>query len=166
MSLRDGSKKMSKSDASENGRIGMTDTADQIAAKIRRAKTDPEPLPSDVEGLKGRAEADNLVGIFAAVAETDKAGVLRDFGGAQFSTFKTALADLLVAKVTPIGAEMARLQADPAAIDAVLRDGGERAGVLAEHDDESGEGDRRAAGLRALVPRFLVFRGARRLNQR
>ena len=132
MSLRDGSKKMSKSDASENGRIGMTDTADQIASKIRKAKTDPEPLPSDIEGLKGRVEADNLVGIFAAVAETDKAGVLRDYGGAQFSVFKNALADLLVAKVTPIGAEMARLQADPAAIDAVLRDGGERAGVIAE----------------------------------
>ena len=137
MSLRDGSKKMSKSDASENGRIGMTDTADQIAAKIRKAKTDPEPLPSEVEGLAGRSEADNLVGIFAAVAETDKAGVLRDYGGAQFSTFKTALAELLVAKITPIGTEMARLQADPAAIDAVLRDGGERAGAMAEQTMKS-----------------------------
>ena len=132
MSLRDGAKKMSKSDASENGRIGMTDTADQIAAKIRKAKTDPEPLPLDVAGLLGRPEADNLVGIFAAVADTDKPGVLRDYGGAQFSTFKTALADLLVARIEPIGNEMRRLQADPGSIDAVLRDGGERAGAMAQ----------------------------------
>jgi tryptophanyl-tRNA synthetase len=132
MSLRDGSKKMSKSDPSENGRIGLTDSADAIATKIRRAKTDPEPLPSDVAGLAGRPEADNLVGIFAAMAETSKAGVLRDYGGAQFSTFKTALADLLVAKIAPVGAEMRRLADDPSAIDAVLRDGGDRAGVIAE----------------------------------
>ena len=132
MSLRDGAKKMSKSDASENGRIGLTDTADQIAAKIRRAKTDPDALPSEVAGLAGRPEADNLVGIFAAVADVGKADVLRDYGGAQFSTFKGALADLLVAEITPIGDRMRALQADTAAIDAVLRDGGERAGAIAQ----------------------------------
>lgn len=132
MSLRDGSKKMSKSDASENSRVGLADGADQIATKIRRAKTDPDALPSEAAGLAGRAEADNLVGIFAAVADTTKDAVLRDFGGKNFSTFKEALSELLVAKITPIGAEMRRLQADPSAIDAVLRDGGERAGAMAE----------------------------------
>ncbi len=122
---------MSKSDASENGRIGMTDTADQIAAKIRKAKTDPEPLPSDLEGLAGRPEADNLVGIFAALADTTRADVLRQFGNAQFSTFKNALTDLAVTKLTPINSEMKRLLNDPAAIDAVLRDGSERARKIA-----------------------------------
>ena len=131
MSLRDGSKKMSKSDASDFSRINLTDDADAIAQKIRRAKTDPEPLPSDDEGLATRPEADNLVGIYAALADVDRAGVLKQFGNAQFSTFKAALTELAVAKLAPIGAEMKRLLADPAAIDAVLTDGAGRAQKLA-----------------------------------
>jgi tryptophanyl-tRNA synthetase len=131
MSLRDGSKKMSKSDASDFSRINLTDDADAIAQKIRRAKTDPEPLPSDEKGLATRPEADNLVGIYAALADIDRAGVLRQFGNAQFSTFKAALTDLAVSKLAPIGAEMKRLLADPAAIDAVLADGAARARNLA-----------------------------------
>src|SRR6266700_1947239 len=131
MSLRDGSKKMSKSDASDFSRINLTDDADAIAQKIRRAKTDPEPLPSDEKGLASRPEADNLVGIYAALADTDRPGVLKQFGNAQFSTFKAALTDLAVAKLGPIGAEMKRLLHDPAAIDAVLADGAERARKLA-----------------------------------
>ncbi len=131
MSLREGSKKMSKSDPSDNSRINLTDDADAIAQKIRRAKTDPEALPSAVEGLAGRPEAANLVGIFAALAGRDRADVLGEFGGGQFSTFKTALADLAVAKLAPIAGEMKRLKADSGYIDAVLQDGGERAGALA-----------------------------------
>src|SRR4249920_1195139 len=106
MSLRDGTKKMSKSDASDFSRINLTDDADAIAQKIRRAKTDPEPLPSDEKGLASRPEADNLVGIYAALADIDRAGVLKQFVNAQFSTFKAALTDLAVAKLGPIGAEM------------------------------------------------------------
>jgi len=131
MSLRDGSKKMSKSDASDQSRINLTDDADAIAHKIRRAKTDPEPLPSDEKGLDGRPEADNLVGIYAALAEKSKAQVLNEFGGGQFSTFKAALVELAVAKLGPINAEMKRLVADPPYIDAVLADGAARAQVLA-----------------------------------
>jgi tryptophanyl-tRNA synthetase len=131
MSLRDGSRKMSKSDASDFSRINLTDDADAIAQKIRRAKTDPEPLPSDEKGLATRPEADNLVGIYAALADVDRAGVLKQFGNAQFSTFKAALTELAVAKLAPIGAEMKRLLADPAAIDAVLADGAGRAQKLA-----------------------------------
>src|SRR5271170_7565518 len=110
MSLRDGTKKMSKSDASDQSRINLTDDADAIAQKIRRAKTDPEPLPSDEKGLATRPEADNLVGIYAALAGTTRAGVLSEFGSAQFSTFKAALIDLAVTKLGPIAAEMKRLQ--------------------------------------------------------
>ena len=132
MSLRDGSKKMSKSDPSDNSRINLTDDADAVASKIRRAKTDPEPLPSELDGLKGRPEADNLVGIYAALSATPKEQVLVDFGGGQFSTFKAALVDLAVAKLGPIGGEMKRLVAEPAHIDAILRDGADRARVLAE----------------------------------
>jgi tryptophanyl-tRNA synthetase len=131
MSLRDGSKKMSKSDASDNSRINLTDDADSIAQKIRRAKTDPEPLPSEEKGLATRPEADNLVGIYAALANTTRAGVLKEFGNAQFSTFKSALTDLAVAKLSPIAAEMKRLLNEPAAIDAVLADGSRRAQKLA-----------------------------------
>ncbi len=131
MSLRDGTKKMSKSDPSDNSRINLTDDADAIAQKVRRAKTDPEPLPSEVAGLAARPEADNLVGIFAALSDKTREDVLVDFGGAQFSTFKAALVDLAVAKLGPIGAEMKRLVADPASIDAILADGSERAGVIA-----------------------------------
>lgn len=131
MSLRDGSKKMSKSDPSDNSRINLSDDADTIAQKVRRAKTDPDVLPSEAPGLAGRAEADNLVGIYAALAEVAKADVLREFGGANFSSFKGALVDLAVAKLGPIGTEMRRLQADPAYIDGVLREGAARARVIA-----------------------------------
>src|SRR5947208_1928397 len=131
MSLRDGSKKMSKSDASDNSRINLTDDADAIAQKIRRAKTDPEPLPSEEAGLEHRPEADNLVGIYAALADKPKADVLREFGGGQFSTFKTALADLSVAKLSPVAAEMKRLTQDSTYIDSVLADGAGRAEVIA-----------------------------------
>src|SRR5215213_1695120 len=120
MSLRDGAKKMSKSDPSDYSRINLTDDADAVAQKIRKAKTDPEPLPSEEKGLDARPEADNLVGIYAALSDTEKAAVLQEFGGAQFSTFKAALADLSVAKLGPIGAEMKRLAADTAYVDSVL----------------------------------------------
>jgi tryptophanyl-tRNA synthetase len=132
MSLRDGTKKMSKSDPSDFSRINLTDDADTIAQKIRRAKTDPEPLPSEAAGLKERPEADNLVGIYAALADETKAAVLRDYGGAQFSIFKPALADLAVAKLAPIAAEMRKLLADPGHIEAILDDGAARANVIAE----------------------------------
>jgi tryptophanyl-tRNA synthetase len=131
MSLRDGSKKMSKSDASDQSRINLTDDADTIALKIRRAKTDPDPLPSEEKGLEARPEADNLVGIYAACAGKTKAEVLKEFGGAQFSTFKPALADLLVAKISPITAEMRRLRDDNAYIDSILADGSLRAQAIA-----------------------------------
>jgi tryptophanyl-tRNA synthetase len=131
MSLRDGTKKMSKSDASDNSRINLTDDADTIAQKVRRAKTDPEPLPSEEAGLEPRPEADNLVGIYAGLAEIDKAEVLKQFGGGQFSTFKTALSDLAVEKLSPIAAEMRRLTQDPGHIDAVLADGADRASAIA-----------------------------------
>ncbi|TXN01825.1 tryptophan--tRNA ligase [Methylobacterium sp. WL64] len=131
MSLRDGSKKMSKSDPSDNARINLTDEADTIAQKIRRAKTDSDPLPSEIAGLKERPEADNLVGIYAALAGITREEVLRDFGGAQFSTFKPALADLAVTNLAPIAGEMRRLTADPGHIDAVLADGAGRAETIA-----------------------------------
>ncbi len=132
MSLRDGAKKMSKSDASDNSRINLTDDADTIAQKIRRAKTDPDPLPSEGAGLAARPEAGNLVGIYAALADRDRDAVLAEFGGSQFSNFKGALVDLAVAKLGPIAAEMKRLVADPGYIDGVLAAGGERARALAE----------------------------------
>jgi tryptophanyl-tRNA synthetase len=132
MSLRDGTRKMSKSDASEQSRINLTDDADTIALKIRRAKTDPEPLPSEPAGLEGRPEARNLVGIYAALADTDYAGVLREHGGKGFGAFKEALAALLVDKLGPIHTEMNRLLADPGAIDAVLRAGSRRAAAIAD----------------------------------
>ncbi|MFL5056129.1 MAG: tryptophan--tRNA ligase [Microvirga sp.] len=131
MSLRDGTKKMSKSDASDNSRINLTDDADTIAQKIRRAKTDPEPLPSEEAGLEARPEADNLVGIYAALADKPKSDVLREFGGGQFSTFKTALSDLSVAKLSPIAAEMKRLTQDPSYIDTILAEGARRAEGIA-----------------------------------
>jgi tryptophanyl-tRNA synthetase len=131
MSLRDGSKKMSKSDPSDQSRIALTDDADAIALKIRRAKTDPDPLPHDERALEARPEADNLVGIYAALEGTSKAEVLKVHGGAQFSTFKPALADLLVAKLSPITAEMRRLKDDTTYIDQVLADGSARAQALA-----------------------------------
>jgi tryptophanyl-tRNA synthetase len=131
MSLRDGTKKMSKSDPSDQSRINLTDDAETIALKVRRAKTDPHPLPSEAKGLEGRPEAENLVGIYAALADTTPAQVLREFGGGQFSTFKNALVDLAVAKLGPIGSEMKRLVQDQAYIDSVLGDGSSRAREIA-----------------------------------
>ena len=134
MSLRDGSKKMSKSDPSDYSRINLSDDRDQIAQKFRKAKTDPEALPSEVAGLAGRAETENLVGIFAALQGSSKESVLKDFGGQNFSSFKAALVDLAVEKLGPVGAEMKRLQADHAYIDSVLRDGAERAREIASRN--------------------------------
>jgi tryptophanyl-tRNA synthetase len=131
MSLRDGTKKMSKSDASDQSRINLTDEADTIAHKIRRAKTDPAVLPSEEKGLEERPEADNLVGIYAALAESSKAEVLKQFAAAPFSTFKSALVDLAVAKLSPINAEMKRLMGDAGYIDAVLGEGAGRAQAIA-----------------------------------
>src|SRR5216110_1112422 len=132
MSLRDGTKKMSKYDPSDNSRINLTDDADAVAQKIRKAKTDPEPLPSEEKGLDHRPEADNLVGIYAALAGISKQDVLKDFGGGQFSSFKNALAELCVAKLAPIATEMKRLVADPGHVDAILVDGANRARVIAD----------------------------------
>ncbi|MBO6727214.1 MAG: tryptophan--tRNA ligase [Rhizobiaceae bacterium] len=132
MSLRDGTKKMSKSDPSDLSRINLTDDADTIAKKVRKAKTDPEALPSELDGLEGRAEAENLVTIFAALSETSREAVISDFGGRQFSEFKPALAELAVEKLAPIAAEMRRISADRAYVDGVLKAGGERAQAEAE----------------------------------
>jgi len=132
MSLRDGTKKMSKSDPSDQSRINLTDTADAIAQKIKRAKTDPEPLPETLDGLEFRPEARNLVGIYAALAGTDAAGVLAEHGGKGFGHFKGALADLTVATLGPIATETARLLDDTAALDSLLRAGAERAAAVAE----------------------------------
>jgi tryptophanyl-tRNA synthetase len=132
MSLRDGTKKMSKSDASDLSRINLLDDADTISKKIRKAKTDPDALPSEAEGLKGRPEAENLVGIYAALSDRTKAEVLSEFGGQQFSVFKPALIELAVNVLSPITDEMRRLMDDTSHIDAILRDGGERARARAE----------------------------------
>ena len=132
MSLRDGTKKMSKSDPSDQSRINLNDDADTIALKIRRAKTDPEPLPSEAEGLANRPEARNLVGIYAALTDTDHQGVLTEHGGKGFGPFKQVLADLLVEKLAPIATETRRLLADPAGVDIVLRNGAERAAAIAD----------------------------------
>jgi len=131
MSLRDGTKKMSKSDPSDQSRINLTDDDDAIAQKIRRAKTDPDPLPHEEAGLASRPEAANLVGIYAALADTTPADVLGKLGGAQFSTFKADLVDLTVAKLGPIRGELKRLLQDPAYIDSVLGDGSRRAQKIA-----------------------------------
>lgn len=132
MSLRDGSKKMSKSDPSDYSRINMADSADDIAQKIRKARTDPEPLPAEASGLETRPEAANLVGIFAALSDRTVAEVCAEFAGASFSDFKGRLTDLAVESLGPIGNEMKRLVGDPSEIDAVLKDGAERAHALAE----------------------------------
>ena len=132
MSLRDGMSKMSKSDASDMTRINMMDDADAIAQKFRKARTDPEPLPSEEAGLEGRAEAENLVGIYAALAGVSKADALKEFGDAQFSVFKQALTDVAVEVLGPISAETRRLMDDPAHIDGVLSDGARRAHAIAD----------------------------------
>ncbi|TXH99164.1 MAG: tryptophan--tRNA ligase [Pseudorhodobacter sp.] len=131
MSLRDGTKKMSKSDPSDQSRINLTDDADMIAAKIRKAKTDPEPLPDSLEGLKDRPEARNLVNIYAALSGQTVDQVVAEFAGAQFGTFKPKLADLAVAKLSPITTEMNRLMKDPAEIDRILGKGADRAEAIA-----------------------------------
>jgi tryptophanyl-tRNA synthetase len=131
MSLRDGAKKMSKTDESDNSRINLTDDADTIAQKIRKAKTDPEPLPENKSGLAGRPEAENLLNIYAALADEDRDTVIARFAGQQFSGFKNALADLAVAKIEPITREMRRLLADPGEIDRVLKSGAQKARAIA-----------------------------------
>jgi tryptophanyl-tRNA synthetase len=132
MSLRDGTKKMSKSDPSDLSRINLMDDEDAISKKIRKAKTDPDGLPSEIDGLQGRPEADNLVAIYAALADKSKADVLAEFGGQQFSVFKPALVDLAIHVLAPITGEMRRLMDDTSHIDAILRKGGERARARAE----------------------------------
>lgn len=131
MSLRDGSAKMSKSDPSDMSRINLTDDADAIASKIRKARTDPEPLPASLEDLAARPEADNLVGIYAALADQPKAQVLDRFAGQGFGAFKPALAELAVEMLAPVGDRMRRLLADPAEIDRILAKGTERAREVA-----------------------------------
>ena len=131
MSLRDGTKKMSKSDPSDQSRINLTDDADAIAAKIRKAKTDPEPLPDTLDGLKDRPEARNLVNIYAGLAGTSAETVIAEHAGAQFGTFKPRLAELAVAKLAPISTEMNRLMQDPAEIDRILGQGAQRAETIA-----------------------------------
>ncbi|MBY3167310.1 tryptophan--tRNA ligase [Rhizobium laguerreae] len=132
MSLRDGTKKMSKSDPSDLSRINLMDDEDAISKKIRKAKTDPDGLPSEIDGLQGRPEADNLVAIYAALADKSKADVLAEFGGQQFSVFKPALVELAINVLAPITGEMRRLMDDTSHIDAILRKGGERARARAE----------------------------------
>jgi tryptophanyl-tRNA synthetase len=132
MSLRDGKMKMSKSDASDYTRINMSDAPDLIAQKIRKARTDPDPLPGASAGLETRPEAKNLVGIFAALADKTPADVLKDYDGAQFSKFKEDLAELAIAKIGPITTEMRRLQGDPGHVERILHEGAERARAVAD----------------------------------
>ncbi len=131
MSLRDGSAKMSKSDPSDMSRINLTDDADTIMAKVKKAKTDPEPLPSEIAGLEGRPEAANLVGIYAAMAGTSQAAVLAEFGGKGFGAFKPALGELLVESLAPINARFIDLRQDRPALDAILLKGAAKARALA-----------------------------------
>ncbi len=131
MSLRDGTKKMSKSDPSDMSRINLTDDSDTIARKIRKARTDAEPLPGDLKGLEGRAEARNLVNIFAALSDSTPAAIINEYAGRQFSTFKPALADLAVEKLAPVSGEMTRLMQDVAEIDRVLGAGADKAAEIA-----------------------------------
>jgi tryptophanyl-tRNA synthetase len=131
MSLRDGTKKMSKSDESDYSRINLTDDADAIAQKIRKARTDPDPLPDSDKGLEGRPEAENLINIYAALADEPRDTTIVRFAGQQFSAFKNELAELAVSKLVPIAAEMRRLLADPAEIDGLLRRGAEKARAMA-----------------------------------
>ena len=132
MSLREGTKKMSKSDPSDMTRINMTDDADAILQKIKKATTDSAPVPESKEGLAGRAEVENLVGIFAAVTERSVEDILTEYGGKGFGVFKPALAEALSTKLAPIAAEMRRLNADPGALDAILKDGADKARAVAQ----------------------------------
>jgi len=131
MSLRDGSKKMSKSDPSDYSRITFTDGPDEIAQKIRKAKTDPQSLPETTDGFEGRPEAANLITIYASLADITADEVLKAHGGTQFSDFKKALTELAVEKLGPVAGEMQRLTADPGHVDAILKDGAERAAAIA-----------------------------------
>jgi tryptophanyl-tRNA synthetase len=132
MNLRDGTKKMSKSGESDMERINMTDDADKIAKKFKKAKTDPAPLPETLEGLKDRPEARNLVDIYAALSDATPDAVIAEYAGAGWGRFKPALADLAVDKLAPMSAEMARMMADPAEIDRILGQGAEKAREIAE----------------------------------
>ena len=132
MSLRDGSQKMSKSDPSEFSRINLTDDADTIATKFRKARTDAEPLPGNLEGLADRPEALNLVTIYGALAERPRKEICAEFEGQGFAEFKKALIELAVEKLSPVTGEMARLSKDPGFVDGVLADGAEKAGAIAE----------------------------------
>ncbi len=132
MSLRDGSRKMSKSDPSDMSRINLTDSADRIALKIRKARTDPHPIPDSADHLKGRPEAENLLNIYAALADRPVGDVIAEFSGQQFSGFKAALSELAVEKIGPVTAEMNRLMQDPAEIDRILGEGAARASEIAE----------------------------------
>jgi len=132
MSLKDGTKKMSKSDPSDLSRINLVDTSDEITKKIKKAKTDLEgDMPSEVEGLKGRPEVENLVGIFSAVSGQTVEQVLAEYGGKGFGVFKPALADAMVEHLAPITARYREILADPSQIDAILKDGAERADAIA-----------------------------------
>jgi tryptophanyl-tRNA synthetase len=132
MSLRDGAAKMSKSDPSDMSRINLTDDAETMMQKVRKAKTDPEVLPSEAAGLEGRPEARNLVGIYAALADTSVDAVLRDHAGQGFGAFKPALGELLIEKLGPINARFVALKDDAAALDAILDKGAEKARALAK----------------------------------
>ena len=132
MSLRDGSRKMSKSEPSDMSRINLTDSADDIAKKIRKARTDPDPLPDNLKALDGRPEAGNLVGIYAALADKSPDDVIQEFAGQQFGQFKPALADLAVEKLSPINTEMRKLLDDPGHVDGILADGASRAREIAQ----------------------------------
>lgn len=132
MSLRDGTKKMSKSDESDNSRINLTDDADTIVKKFRKAKTDEHPVPATEKEMEGRPEAENLLTIYAALADKDLQSVMNEFGGKQFSDLKQGLADIAVARLAPITARMSKLLADPAEIDRVLKEGNEKANSIAE----------------------------------
>jgi len=132
MSLRAGNNKMSKSEPSDMSRINLTDSADDIAKKIRKAKTDPEPLPETMEGLSERPEAKNLVGIYAALSDQTSQSVVTEFAGQQFGTFKPALAELAVEKLAPINAEMRKLMDNPDHVDNILADGADRARLIAQ----------------------------------
>ena len=131
MNLRDGTKKMSKSGESDMERINMTDDADTISRKFKKAKTDPAPLPETLDGLRDRPEARNLVDIYAALTDATPEAVIAEYAGAQWGRFKPALADLAVAKLAPVSTEMARLMADPAEIDRILGVGAEKARAIA-----------------------------------
>ncbi|MGD0142784.1 MAG: tryptophan--tRNA ligase [Rhizomicrobium sp.] len=131
MSLRDGSKKMSKSDESDYSRINLTDDADAIVQKVRKARTDPNPLPDSEKGFEGRPEAENLINIYAALADETRERTIARFAGQQFSAFKNELAELTVTKIEPITTEMRRLLGDPAEIDRILKAGADKARALA-----------------------------------